>query len=194
MRSERAALIDRVATAVDAGDIDHARMILAEHYPFTPAANAGRRYSQVDLTRVFLRDGFIDRYTGDRLVHPGALRVLAYELPDEFPYHKNGKLDRCHIAFWELLPTLDHLVPISRGGADEWSNWITTSMSTNAVKANWTLDELGWELLPPGDLREWDGMTGWFLRRCAAKPEHLRDARVRGWHRAALRAKPSAMG
>lgn len=187
MTPDRAATIARIGAAVEAGDDRAARAILAADYPFVPLLNQGRHYSIVEMTRVFLRDGFVDRYTGRRLVHPGALRILSLDMPAEFPYHKNGRLDRCHIAFWELFPTIDHIIPVSRGGADDASNWVTTSMTRNAAKANWTLDEIGWTLLSPGDLADWDGMTAWFLRQCDARPALLRNARIRDWRRAARR-------
>jgi len=43
------------------------------------------------MTRIFARDGFIDRYRGSRLIFPAALRLLSHYLPAEFPFHKNGK-------------------------------------------------------------------------------------------------------
>jgi hypothetical protein len=36
---------------------------------------------------VFLRDGFLDRYTGSRLIFPATLRMLSQLLPEEFPAH-----------------------------------------------------------------------------------------------------------
>ena len=32
------------------------------------SCSVGRRYSAAECTQVFIRDGFIDRYSGDRLV------------------------------------------------------------------------------------------------------------------------------
>jgi hypothetical protein len=110
------------------------------------------------MTRIFLRDGFIDRYKGDKLVFPPALRLISYYFPDVFPYHKNGKMTEGHIDYWELFPTIDHVVPVARGGQDSPDNWICCSMLTNSIKSNWTLGELGWELLPPGKPEKWSGM------------------------------------
>jgi hypothetical protein len=104
---------------------------------------------------VFARDGFIDRYSGRRLVFPGTLRLPSRILPLEFLFHNNWKTDACHFAFYELFPTIDHLVPVSRGGADNESNWVSTSMIRNAAKSNFTVEELGWQTAPPGSLREW---------------------------------------
>ena len=82
-------------------------------------------------------------------------------MPDEFPAHPHGKLTVSHIIYWELLPSIDHVVPIARGGADDESNWVTTSMMRNANKANWTLDELGWKLRDVDALPDWDGLLTW---------------------------------
>ena len=114
---------------------------------------ATRRYSPYQSCQVFIRDGFIDRYAGTRLVFPGALRILSIEMPKEFPFHPNWKMSESHIVYWELFPTIDHVVPVSKGGADEEQNWVSTSMLRNNAKSNWTLEELGWELKPQGDVR-----------------------------------------
>ncbi|HEX6641798.1 MAG TPA: HNH endonuclease, partial [Thermoanaerobaculia bacterium] len=87
---------------------------------------------------------------------------------------------------WELCPTLDHVVPIARGGSDDESNWVTTSMLRNSAKANWTLEELGWTVLPDEQLRKWDGLTNWFVGYLA-KESRWRDPYIRRWELAALR-------
>jgi hypothetical protein len=133
----------------------------------------------------FVRDGFIDRYSGRRLVFPGALRLLSLLLPQEFPFHSNWKTDACHFAFWELFPVIDHVVPVSRGGLDREDNWVSTSMLLNAAKANFTLEELGWTLHPPGDADRWDGLTGWFTRQSDQMPELRSNVYLRRWRTAA---------
>jgi hypothetical protein len=144
-------------------DHEGARAVIAANYPHVPLENQGRRYTPREMTAVFVRDGFIDRYTGVRLIFPPVLRVISAELPIEFPAHKNWKMSETHAAFWDLFPTIDHIVPVARGGVDDESNWVTTSMASNAAKANWTLEQLGWNLAPPGDLESWDGMSSWLL-------------------------------
>lgn len=47
-------------------------------------------------------------YQGTRPVYPGVLYLLSALLPEDFPSHRNGKMDRTHLAFWELFPTIDH--------------------------------------------------------------------------------------
>ena len=79
-------------------------------------------------------DGFVDRYTVARLALPAALRTLSILLPDEFPFHPSCKMEITHPAYWELYATIDHVVPVTRGGADDLSNWVTTSQARNSAK------------------------------------------------------------
>ena len=132
------------------------------------------------MTRVFVRDGFIDRYSGDRLVFPPVLRILSAELPEEFPAHPNWKMTETHVAYWDLFPTIDHVVPVARGGADVEDNWVTTSMARNSAKGNSLLNQIGWELHPPGDLTDWDGLCPWLLGYLELHPEHRRGY-VKTW-------------
>lgn len=179
---EKADIIADVCAALATNRVHDATQSLAGRYPFAPPGNVGRRYSPRDLMAVHRRDGFIDRYSGHRLVFPGALRLISKLLPEQFPFHPNWKTDACHFAFYELFPTLDHVIPVSRGGADEMENWVTTSMLRNSAKANFILDELAWSLHPPGDFRQWDGMTAWFLDWAAKDTSILSDPYLRRWH------------
>jgi hypothetical protein len=98
MRPEEA--IALACGALTKGDKGEAGSILSKHYPFVPLSNAGRRYSKMKLAWVFARDGFVDRYSGRRLVFPGTLRLLSKLLPEDiFPFHPRWKTDKCHFAF-----------------------------------------------------------------------------------------------
>jgi hypothetical protein len=90
----------------------------------------------VKATRIFKRDGFLDRYTGTRLVYPPVLRLLSLILPKEFPYHPNWKTADTHPAFWELQATINHKDPVTLGGGNDDDNLITTSMVRNSAKMN----------------------------------------------------------
>jgi|RhiMetdeSRZDD1v2_1073273.scaffolds.fasta_scaffold95773_4 hypothetical protein len=59
-------------------------------------------------------------------------------------------------------------------------------MLRKSAKSNWTLEELGWELVPAGDLQEWDGLLTWFVEFLKGNQSHLADKYIRRWHRAAL--------
>ncbi len=65
---------------------------------------------------------------------------------------------------------------------------MTTSMRRNSAKANWTLEELGWTLFPPGRLDDWDGLLSWFRNHIQNNRQFLDNSHVRRWHRAAIAA------
>jgi len=146
-------------------DAEKARSLLRTSMPHAPLARSRRAKMPLKTqVEIFDRDGYLDRYSGQRLVFPGVLRLISLLMPEEFPYHSHWKTDRCHAAYWHMYPTLDHVEPIAQGGLDEQENMVTTSMLRNSAKQLWTLEELGWTLLPAGDMKAWDGLTGWFLR------------------------------
>lgn len=181
---------DAIAAAcyeISNGSIKRARNIISSKYPFVPLVNPGRKYSNDQKIMIYLRDGFIDRYSGDRLVFPGALRLLSCEMPDVFPFHSNWKISECHLAYWQLFPSIDHIVPVSRGGADEEANWVSTSQLRNGAKSNWLLEELGWVLHEPGRLDEWDGMMSWYITHIDQNQTFLADSYLSAWYRAAKR-------
>lgn len=167
---------------ISKGRLDRAQEIISVYYPFISLANAGRNYSDHQKTKIFLRDGFIDRYSGDQLVFPGALRLLSILMPDEFPFHRNWKTSECHIAYWQLLPTIDHVIPVSRGGEDVEKNWVCTSQLRNGAKSNWLLEELGWSLHDPGNLDEWDGMINWYISFLDTNPHYLKNKYLYAWY------------
>ncbi len=162
-----AIILSRVCKAIDEGQPIRAAELLDSELPFQPLTANLRRYSPIQSRQ--------------RLVFPGALRLLSHLLPAQFPFHTNWKTDSCHLAFYELFPTIDHVVPISRGGEDEAHNWVCTSMLKNAAKANFTIEELGWRLHPIGNLEAWDGLTVWFLRQYRERQESHAIGCLRRW-------------
>ena len=142
---------------------DAALNLINNNYRFTYQSVKKRNYSGQRM-KIFARDGFIDRYSGKPLVNPGMLKILSVYYPEDFPYQAHWKMTETHIAYWEYVPTIDHIEPIAAGGADDEHNWVSTSMLNNAIKSNWTLKQLGWELYEPGALNEWDGLSHLFVQ------------------------------
>ena len=184
--TDRTAVLASVAQLLDSGDTSSAAAVIRRDYAFEPIEAIERKYGALQATRVYVRDGFIDRYSGTRLIFPGVLRLLSLHLPTDFPFHPNWKMSETHEAYWELSATVDHVVPVTRGGANSEENWVTTSMRRNSAKANWTLEELGWTLLPPGRLDDWDGLLSWFRNHLHRNQQFLANSHVRRWHRAAI--------
>lgn len=191
---DKAGVLARVCDLLVAQDSESARDALRSGYPFAPQVKAGRRYTERQCLRIFYRDGFIDRYAGTRLINPGVLRSFSVIFPDDFPAHPNWLMQKTHFAFWELFPSIDHVVPVTRGGLDGESNWVSTSMLRNSAKAHWTLEELGWTLVKPGDHREWDGLSGWLVEYAPGHPELLANPYIARWLRATAQVRSEMAG
>lgn len=174
-------IIKDLCDLLASGQGSEAAQAVTSRYAFAPPDTVARKYGDAAALRIFIRDGFLDRYSGTPLVFPGTLRIISELLPKEFPYHPHWKMSATHPAFWELSPTVDHIVPTARGGRDEEETWATTSMLHNAAKANWTVEELGWTLRPAEPRADWDGLLPWFRTYVEAHPEVLRTARIRAW-------------
>lgn len=97
-------------------------------------------------------------------------------------YTDKRKMEECHNAYWEFVPTVDHIYPVALGGADSEENWVTTSMLHNSIKSNWTLEQLRWELKGAGNYEEWDGLTTLFVELVEADSSLLEDAYIKKWY------------
>ena len=182
-------IIEEACIAIGNGDLSAAKSVIATNYPFSPPSETtrktNRKYSKREKIKIFMRDGFIDRYSGEKLVFPPVLHLLSNRLPAEFPYHVNWKMSDCHIGYWQLFPTIDHIIPVSRGGADEPANWVCTSQLRNSKKSSLLLEEIGWKLHKPGNPNEWDGLMKWFKVYASENPTVLEDKYILSWHKAA---------
>lgn len=188
MTKDRSAVMSNIAAMLLAGNKAAAKTIICQEYPHTYYEIEKRSYTMAQKMNQFISDGFIDRYTGEKLLNPGILKILSNYFPNEFPYQPHWKMTDTHIAYWELVPTLDHIYPIAKGGHDDESNWVTTSMKNNSMKSNYTIDEIHWTLYPKGDISEWDGLTGVFLELVNNDKELLKDSYIKTWYRASKNA------
>ena len=179
---EKARIMHMIAEALLADDKPAALRTLAAECPFTMTTGGKRKYTDRQRMAIYRRDGFIDRYSGKKLVNPGLLRVISRYFPEAFPYDPHWKPAACHALYWELTPTLDHVVPVFHGGADDASNLVTTSMLCNSRKANWTLEEMGWTLHPAAPDGQWDGLTGLFLQLVRKDPGLEANKAIKHWY------------
>ncbi|WP_080803423.1 hypothetical protein [Arabiibacter massiliensis] len=192
-RLDHADILKKAASAILLGDIDGAGALIESEYPFEPIEPKKRRSSADRLVRFAVRDGFIDRYSGKKLVNPGFLRTLSILLPETFPFTPHWSMKEAHIAYWELTPTLDHVDPIANGGKDDDVNIVTTSMLNNSLKSNWRLEDMqGWSLHEPGRIQDWDGLSSAFLKLAEEHPEVLENSTIKSYHRATRKHLPSS--
>ena len=182
MNETKVKTLAQAALLLNNGDFASARETINQEYPFIPVKSCGRNYTIKQMLIQFFGDGFIDRYSGKRLINPGMLRTFSEMLPDVFPYQAHWKTDECHIAYWEYQPTIDHIYPVSLGGADAKENWATTSMMNNSAKSNFTLEQLNWTLKDKGDIREWDGLSKMFVQIIDNNPSLLKTERIKSYY------------
>jgi hypothetical protein len=148
--------------ALDAGGPQDASAWLKQHAPV--GALEEHFFAKETRVKTFIRDGFIDRLSGARLVFPGALRLMSVLTPDAFPYHSNWRAGVSHPAYWRIFPILRR----HRG------ELITTSISSVAGDRA--------ELHAPGDIKEWDGLLGRFVRHVECDFAALRESKaLKSW-------------
>ena len=182
MNDDRVEALIQAAVLLHDKDYALAEKIINEKYPFTPVKSSGRNYTVKQMVTQFFSDGFIDRYSGKRLVNPGILRGMSEILPKVFPYQAHGKTDECHMAYWDFQPTIDHIYPVSLGRKDTYENWATTSMKNNLIKNKFTLKQLGWTLKDKGDIRNWDGLSKTFIEIVEQDKSLLSISRVKSYY------------
>lgn len=108
---------------------------------------------------VFHRDSWTCCYCGRLTVASDVLRVLSMLYPQVLPFHPNWKIGECHLVYWVQTASLDHVVPLARGGDDVEGNTVTACYLCNDTKGTWRNEEIGYRLRRPA-ASSWDGLTG----------------------------------
>lgn len=108
--------------------------------------------------KIFERDGWRCRFCGVKVIAREARNLLVKLFPDETHWGPI-EYDR-HTALYALASSLDHVVPHSRGGANETGNFVTACFCCQFGRGQFTLEEV--QLTDPR-LREpvndgWDGL------------------------------------
>lgn len=64
MTRENSQVIENICMGLSSDEAEQASTIARREYPFASQLSAGRTYNEAVSTRVFVRDGFLDRYLG----------------------------------------------------------------------------------------------------------------------------------
>jgi hypothetical protein len=150
------------------------------------------------MLEAFRRDGWICRYCGGKTVFFPVMAVLGRLFPQEFPYDSHWGAGSTHPAVIACAAVVDHIEPVSHGG--NWqdpNNLATACWPCNAMKGEFTLEQLGWRIRPvPENRTGWDGLSGTYLALWEAADRPVDDA-LRKWaallrpaRRPALSANP----
>jgi 5-methylcytosine-specific restriction endonuclease McrA len=124
---------------------------------------------------VFRRDAWTCRYCGQPTVFLPVMAFLGHLFPDQFPYDPHWKAGVTHPAVSACGASVDHVVPVTRGGTDDLDNLVTACWPCNARKGDFTLQEFGREPRPPA-ATDWDGLSSHFpaLWAAAGQPAAMR--------------------
>ncbi len=178
---EKESVIGEVLACLVKGDPGAAQERLRASYPFVPMVHRRVGMSERRKLRLFLRDGIVDRYPGQRLDYPPLLRTISLFLPEEFPLHPNWRMCSCHQAYWELISTIDHQLPVTRGGCDEDDNLVTPSCGTMPSLTGLLKSRVGGSILRAP--HQWDGLMQGFLDLTEVRPSILSNSYVKSWYR-----------
>lgn len=108
---------------------------------------------------IFTRDAYTCRYCLRRTIAPPVLRAVSMLFPQTFKFHPNWKTSECDAAYLVLSTSLDHVIPVTRGGTDDVANLVTACWMCNGMKSNFLLAELpGWTIHEIAE-RTWSGLT-----------------------------------
>jgi 5-methylcytosine-specific restriction endonuclease McrA len=162
------ALAALVSTGKAAGE-----RVLAE-IAYAPRAVRKRRTPPRSVRcSVFKRDRFYCRYCGGKTILTNVMGLRADVYPEIFPFTPNWKGGLTHPAVISRSPLVDHVNPGSTSG--DWlnpDNLVTACNPCNSIKADLTLEQLGWTLVEPPD-EPWDGLTRYYrpLWEFAGQPD-----------------------
>ena len=138
----------------------------------SPALRTKRAGVPVAVKReVFARDQYTCRLCGMQTVDVEVMKALSKAFPAEFPYHPRWRQDAVSPVYWTHVTSLEHVVPIARGGAHDASNFATSCYACNDARSDYLLEELGWGLREVTTVA-WIGLRNYLpgLRKMVVRP------------------------
>lgn len=112
--------------------------------------------------RIFNRDRFVCRYCNGKTVLTPVMELLGVLYPDSFPFQSAGwRAGVTHPAVIARSPAVDHVEPVAWGGSNEDHNLVTACTPCNSIKADMTIEVVGWEVQPISQT-EWDGLGRYY--------------------------------
>jgi 5-methylcytosine-specific restriction endonuclease McrA len=113
---------------------------------------------------IFERDGYTCRLCGLKTIDLDVLRMLSRRFPVELPFHSAWKQDVTSLVYWTHSTSLEHVIPIARGGVDDPSNFATSCYGCNDARSDLLLEEGPWLRLRPITDVQWNGLREYLPR------------------------------
>lgn len=136
----------------------HRRTRLVKPLP-KEARDTVRMPSKETQYSIFWRDGWRCRYCGIKVISTAARKTLITIFPEQTKWVP--KEFHRHSSLYAMAASLDHVVPHSRGGKNELSNFVTACYCCQFGRGNFTLEEVQFNdpLLRSPIVTGWDGLT-----------------------------------
>jgi 5-methylcytosine-specific restriction endonuclease McrA len=106
---------------------------------------------------IFARDRYTCRYCETRTVLIPVMYAISALYGGIFKAHRYWRRDETDIAYWTYATSIEHIVPIKRGGTNDPENLLTACWRCNEEKGTHTLLQLDWQVRPISS-RAWDGL------------------------------------
>jgi len=108
---------------------------------------------------IFIRDGWMCRFCGTRLISKRARERLTAEFPEHARWGPTNADKHC--AFRATLGVIDHVLPHSRGGSSAPENLVAACGPCNYGRGELTLEHCGLEdpRTRPPIVNGWDGLS-----------------------------------
>lgn len=146
-----------------------------------PAAQRAKRGSLTQKVKrsTFERDQFTCRFCGTKTIDLEVLKALSRIFPAELPYNSAWKHGESSLVYWTHSTSLEHILPIARGGLDDIANYATTCYACNDARGDLLLEEIGWKdrLSSPVS---WDGLRRYLTVLRKLLPEEAAPAHHAG--------------
>lgn len=117
---------------------------------------------------VWRRDRWTCRYCGEPVFFGPTLKLLEQIFPGRGYYHRHGKAAAMLPLFRRRWASVDHVHPVTRGGANDASNYVTACWECNLRYGNRTQTE-GKPSPRPVAERPWDGLSSLYSRLAPAR-------------------------
>ena len=106
---------------------------------------------------IFARDRYTCRYCEARTVLIPVMYAISALYGSIFKAHRHWRRDETDIAYWTYATSIEHIVPVKRGGTNHAENLLTACWRCNEEKGTQTLLQLDWQIRPISE-RAWDGL------------------------------------
>ena len=81
MNKDKCTIITDITSLLLEGNEIAAKAVIHKEYPHIQVEIEKRAYTMAQKMNQFISDGFIDRYSGQKLLNPGILKILSHYFP-----------------------------------------------------------------------------------------------------------------